>query len=257
MATGNTIEITRSHLQNLAVPATANITKVTTLSSYNWIEAPTPTIAVPGCPSRWNPPQGRHKVNKDQGLICIAQNAARNPSSPLEPLFRALYLTDPSYDIAKIDIVTDRNNMRKLLSYVNPHTSRNGLEPFTILVEVKNNTAILCRTETKTVELVQPNEHRGFGHEFEKAYTTCVIPESIGHHRIISYQLGGLNFVVRHETDGYVASPVHANQPSRHDANDSLSFQLASLTLEHDATISSTVTDSNQSSLATGTKLTV
>ena len=145
-------------------------------------------------------------MKKDSGLIYIAQNAARNPDSPLEPLFRALYTTNPSFDIRSIDIVTDRNNIRKLLSFVNPSLSKGGLEPFAIGVEIVGNTAIFCREEAVTHEIVGPNDFRGFGHEFEKAYTTEQISGSTGHHRIISYRFGGLNFLVRHETDGYVGN---------------------------------------------------
>jgi hypothetical protein len=256
MATSKRVDISRSELQSIATPATATITNVTPLSSYNWIEAATPTIAVPGCPSRWNPPQGSHKVKQDHGLIYIAQNAARHPSSPLEPLFRALYLADPSYDVTKIDVITDRNNIRKLLSFVNPATSKNGLEPFTIRVEVKNNTAILCRTETQTVEVIARNQFRGFGHEFEKAYTTCALPNSTGHHRIISYKFGDLSFLVRHETDGYVKSPTQADQITRDDSspadNSGLSGLLGTLNLGP-----STATSSTAASPATESKLTV
>ena len=43
-------EISRLDLQNLHVPSEARITDAEYLSSYNWIEADTPTIAVPGGP---------------------------------------------------------------------------------------------------------------------------------------------------------------------------------------------------------------
>jgi len=44
---------------------------------------------------------------------------------------------------------------------------------------------------------------KGYGHNFEKAYTK--IPTgSTGHHRIVGYTFGGLKCLVRHETDGYV-----------------------------------------------------
>ena len=99
--------------------------------------------------------------------------------------------------------MTDRNNIRKLLSFVDPSSNRNGLEDFTINIEVTQNTAIFCRDETKTVEYIGPDEFRGYGHEFEKAYTVNQIRGSTGHHRIISYRFGDLNFIVRHETDGY------------------------------------------------------
>ncbi|KAL2822294.1 hypothetical protein BDW59DRAFT_180929 [Aspergillus cavernicola] len=187
---------------------TATVTKVKHLASYNWIEASAPTIAVPGSPSLWTPPTATQKqVKRDSGLVYIAQNAARHPECPLEPLFRALYKTHPSFNIRGVDLVTDRNNIRKLLSFINPTTAKNGLEPFSIEVEVINNTAIFCRSETKTVEVIGPHQFRGHGHEFEKAYTTEQIEGSTGHHRVISYQFGGMKLVVRYETDGYIARP--------------------------------------------------
>ncbi|KAG2005067.1 hypothetical protein GB937_009024 [Aspergillus fischeri] len=179
------------------------------------IEASIPTIAVPGSPALWTPPQAaQRQVKKDSGLIYIAQNAARHPESPLEPLFRALYIAHPTFDIQSVDLVTDRNNIRKLLSFVNPSLDNNGLEPFTIEVEVTNDTTIFCRAETTTFEVIGPRQYKGFGHEFEKAYTTAQLEGSTGHHRIISYRLGGMKLVVRYETDGYIARPSKASTAS-------------------------------------------
>ncbi|BCS00013.1 uncharacterized protein AKAW2_50354S [Aspergillus luchuensis] len=188
-----------------------SICEVEHLSSYNWIEAPVPTIAVPGIPPLWSSPKIAKRVAKDSGLIYIAQNAARLPECPLEPLFRALYMTNPSFDINSIDLVTDRNNIRKLLSFVNSDPAKKGLEPFTINVEVENNTAIFCRTEAETKRYIGPDEFMGFGHEFEKAYTTNQIYGSTGHHRIISYRFGDLRLMLRYETDGYVNVPSNAD----------------------------------------------
>jgi hypothetical protein len=138
MAPTTVFEISRKDLQELDTPKSASITDVKHLSSYNWLEAPhsTPTIAVPGSPARWLSPGVPHRLKKDSGLIYIAQNAARHPESPLEPLFRALYITHPSFNIHLIDVVTDRNNIRKLLSFIDPSSNRNGLEEFTINIEV-------------------------------------------------------------------------------------------------------------------------
>ncbi|KAH7016037.1 uncharacterized protein B0I36DRAFT_395699, partial [Microdochium trichocladiopsis] len=197
---------------------------------HNWIEAPTPTIAVPGSPALWSAPGGPRQLKKDSGLIYIAQNAARHPDSPLEPLFRALHITNPSFDLRSIDVVTDRNNIRKLLSFVNPGLSSNGLEPFTIGIEVIKNTAIFCREETKTHEFIGLHEFKGFGHEFEKAYTKGRVTGDTGHHRIIAYRFGDLNFIVRHETDGYVATTLQASS-SKGPEYDGLSGMLASLSL--------------------------
>ena len=103
---------------------------------------PTPTIAVPGSPALWSVPGVSRRLKRDSGLIYIAQNAACHPESPLEPRFRALYTTCPSFDIRSTDVVTDRNNIRKLLSFIDPSSTRDGLEAFTINIEVRKNTAI-------------------------------------------------------------------------------------------------------------------
>ncbi|RAL06614.1 uncharacterized protein BO97DRAFT_409528 [Aspergillus homomorphus CBS 101889] len=189
-----------------------SITNVKHLSSYNWIESRTPTIAVPGCPPLWSPPRSSKKVDKDSGLIYVAQNAARYPESPLEPLFRSLYIENPSYDICAVDLITDRNNLRKLLAFINPSLSKHELKPFTIEVEVTNDTAIFCRAETKAIDFIKPNEFKGYGHEFEKAFTTSQIAGSTGHHRIISYDFGGLKLIVRYETDAYIELPEPQGQ---------------------------------------------
>lgn len=232
MASTALAEISRLDLVKLKVPPLASIDGVKQLSSYNWIEAPTPTIAVPGSPPLWSAPKVPRRLKKDTGLIYIAQNAARHPESPLEPLFRALYVADPSFDIRLIDVVSDRNNIRKLLSFVNPASSRNGLEAFTIGVEVVKSTAIFCREETLTHEFIGPHEFRGFGHEFEKAYTKGQISGSTGHHRIITYRFSDLNFIVRHETDGYVnADKMMSPSTSEKMESDSLSSLLGSLSL--------------------------
>ncbi|RAL13381.1 uncharacterized protein BO97DRAFT_413376 [Aspergillus homomorphus CBS 101889] len=197
-------EISRAELKDTHLKK-VSITNVKHLSSYNWIEAASPTIAVPGSPALWTPPTTPKKIDKDTGLIYIAQNTARHPDSPLEPLFRSLYIENPSFRIDSVDLVTDRNNIRKLLSFVSPPLSKNRQEPWVISAElVKNtNTVIFCRWETKTSEVIGPHEYKGFGHEFGKAFTTEQVLGSTGHHRVISYQLGPLKLMVRHETDGY------------------------------------------------------
>ncbi|KAF4765753.1 hypothetical protein HAV15_003268 [Penicillium sp. str.  len=222
-------EISRLGLESFA-PAEAIITDVKHLASYNWIEAPTPTIAVPGSPAKWSAPPGRRQVKKDSGLVYISQNAARHPDSPLEPLFRSLYIENPAFDINSIDIVSDRNNIRKLLSFIKPTLSKNGLDAFTIQVDMTAQTAIFSRNETATYEVIGPGEFRGFGHEFENAYTISQIKDSTGHHRIISYRLGALSFLVRHETDGCVGD-LKSSVKDEESTGDNLADILNSLSI--------------------------
>ncbi|CAI7602588.1 unnamed protein product [Penicillium discolor] len=221
-------EISRHSLDS-SDPAEAIIADVKHLASYNWIEAPEPTIVVPGSPALC-------------GFVYITQNAVRHPNSPLEPLFRALYIEQPSFDIDSIDVVTDRNNVRQLLSFVNPTQRKNGLDSFTIQVDMTAQTAIFCRAETATYEIIGPSEFRGFGSEFEKSYTINQVMNSTGHYRIISYRLGGLCFLVGHETDGYISDP----KPSVKDdlsTGDNLTEILhpLSLTLETTSTVQASV----------------
>jgi hypothetical protein len=150
-----------------------------------------------------------------------------------------LYLSHPSFDIASIDVVTDRNNIRKLLGLINSRWSNYKQENFTIHVEVINNTAIFCREETKTVEYIGPDEFRGYGHSFEKKCTRRQVRGSTGHHRTISYSFGGLKLVVRFEADGYVGvtGAQLSLQPTSNQAPsiDDLSSVLDFLSLSHES----------------------
>jgi hypothetical protein len=221
-----------------------SISNVEHLSSYNWIESSSPTIAVPGCPPFWSPPQTPRKVAKDSGLIYIAQNAFRHPESPLEPLFRSLYTEKPSYNIHQVDLITDRNNVRQLLSFVNPNLSRNGLEPFTIEIEATSNTAIFCRAETETHTFIGPHDFRGYGHEFEKAFTTTQVSGSTGHHRIISYNLGDLKFIVRYETDAYIEEASKLQPQSVGSEHENFLNMMENLSLSRPETYSRLATES-------------
>ena len=151
----------------------------------------------------------------------------------MEPRFRALYTTDPTFDIRTIDVVTDRNNIRKLLSFVIPNLNKHEPEAFTINVEITKSTAIICRAETKIFEVIKPWQHKGFGHEFERTATIEQVDNSTGHHQIISYRFSDLIFVVRHETDGYVdtSAKISASDKEGEPENSTLSDTFGSLSL--------------------------
>ncbi|KAK3186844.1 hypothetical protein K4F52_004288 [Lecanicillium sp. MT-2017a] len=216
-------QLLRAELDSLTTTAEARISDVKPLSSYNWIEKPTPTVAIPGCPALWSPPDKERKLEPDSGRVYIAQNAARHPTSPLEPLFRAVYTTNPSFDLSQVDIVSDRNNIRKLYAFVNPSSQKYSREPFTIGVEVVGDTVIFCRQETAVVQVIKPGEFFGYGHEFEKNYTKEQVQGSTGHHRIISYRFCDLSLVIRSETDGYVDDQTQ-NDDQLNQVMDSLSL---------------------------------
>ncbi|KAI9687226.1 MAG: hypothetical protein M1822_002269 [Bathelium mastoideum] len=161
----------------------------------------------------------------DSGMRYIDQNAARNPTFPLEPLFRALFTLKPEYEIGNIDLVTDRNNVRKLLRFV-----KGSSEAFRFEVEIAGGkTALFTRNEDKATEMIQG--FKGYGHNFESAYTKKS-SGSTGHHRVVSYKFGDLRCIVRHETDGYI-DDAHgsATTTSTAKGNDDLSDLLEALSI--------------------------
>ncbi|KAK7214109.1 hypothetical protein V2G26_021287 [Clonostachys chloroleuca] len=212
MASSTTAEIHLSDLRDSNAPRPVSITDVKHLSSYNWIEGTTPAIAVPGLPRLWTPPKGSQRLQKDSGLVYIAENSARHPASPIEPLFRSLLMTHPSFNLGSVDVITDRNNIRKLLQFVNPDRGTYEAKAFTINVELVKDTAIFGRTEPVISEHIAPHEFRGYGHQFEEKYTTSKLSGYSGHFRIISYRFCSMNFIVRHETDGYIEGAGYREQ---------------------------------------------
>lgn len=172
----------------------------------------------------WSPPATVRPLDPDTGTVYIDQNAARYPASPLEPLFRALLVENPGFSPGDVDLVTDRNNICKLLRFVQASSN----DSFQILVEVVGNgdkaTALFTRLEPKTVEVIQG--FRGYGRNFGKAYTKVSAVGMKGYHRVVGYAFAGMRCVVRHKTDAYVGG---SNNPKG--AGDSLSNALGGLSL--------------------------
>ncbi|KAF5664581.1 hypothetical protein FDENT_12834 [Fusarium denticulatum] len=77
---------------------------------------------------------------------------------------------------------------------------------FRMLVEKVGKTVHLIRRENSPREKIEGV--RGFGHTFPEAYTTwdSSVKRSTSHQRILSYQFGGLDLMVRFEGDGYISS---------------------------------------------------
>ncbi|RPB29209.1 hypothetical protein L211DRAFT_833071 [Terfezia boudieri ATCC MYA-4762] len=177
------------------------------VASYNWCEkAGKPGIIVPGLAARWTPPSLPAWLNPDSGIFYIDQNAYRWPTSPLEPALRALFTLHPTFDLNPIDIVTDRNNLRKLFRFV--CGNQKFMHEFKFYVEVINRTVLVTRWEKRAANVVAGGEFRGFGHTFEKEFTkyTKGLEGSTGHHRVAKYKFGGLNMMVRFTAEAFLGS---------------------------------------------------
>ncbi|KAE8163791.1 hypothetical protein BDV40DRAFT_132392 [Aspergillus tamarii] len=174
---------------------------LTTLTSYNLLPKQRKTIVVPGSPSIWRPPNTPRKVKADAGKYQLDPNRHVFPKCSLEPLFRALSLTQPTMKLNDIDLVTDRRNLRLLLGFV---SGKKG--PFRIDVEVVNSTVLFSCWTPRATSYVKG--FHGYGHEFEKASTRQpkTVRDSLTHNRIIRYMFGDVKIIMRYEVDGCTGS---------------------------------------------------
>ncbi|KAL5519749.1 hypothetical protein ACEPAG_1409 [Sanghuangporus baumii] len=171
--------------------------EVTPIASYNWTNDKEPTIFVPGCPPIWQNRPTPFRLERDSGVSFIDQNTYRVPQYPLLPLVLAVDHLSPDFDFSSIDIVTDRNNLRKLLRWINGTISLD----FRIDLQLSGSTVLFTRYESTKVEV--ESGRLGFGRNFEQ-YTTKRLAgceSSTGHHRIITYDYGRLKLLVRFEVD--------------------------------------------------------
>lgn len=194
------------------------------IASYNWSDSDEPVIFVPGmssfsfsfmkqeihkvltliqgCPAKWRSPSLPHQVAKDNGQSFIDQNGYRSPSASFDPFFKALLTMHPDFNMRPIGLTTDRNSLRKLLRFVSGKVPRS----WRIDIDVIEDTMFFTRWEENQIQMITGARDSGYGHEFERAFLhfDSNLQQSSGHHRIIRYDLGGIDCLVRFEVDGYV-----------------------------------------------------
>ena len=126
-------------------------------------------------------------IERDQGVQYIDQNAHRSKTHPILPLVVSVRNISPNFDYSKINIITDRNNLRKLMSWAGT-SDTSPCEDFRIDIDVvgkDKNTVLFTRWESRNYE-----EHRyGYGHNFVKATTSKLqhCENATGYSRIIQY----------------------------------------------------------------------
>ncbi|KAF8498004.1 hypothetical protein JB92DRAFT_2985577 [Gautieria morchelliformis] len=225
-------------IETIPVPSAAgqsspvSIKSLEALASYSWLEAATPTIIVPGSPPVWRGRTMPYTVPRDTGLVFIDQNAARLSSSPLLPLIAAVSHHAPGFSLASVDFVTDRNGLRKLSRWASGDP-KSGT--FRIDIDlVGHKTVLMQRWETETTQVGGP----GYEQAFEKASTNRTVgcEDAIGHHRIITYDLGGLKMLVRFKCDACLSKESTNESESQtveveHDPLDELTTGLQKLTV--------------------------
>ncbi|CUA75100.1 hypothetical protein RSOLAG22IIIB_01742 [Rhizoctonia solani] len=238
-------------------------TNVVPLGSYNWTDHSIPTIVIPGAPPLWKEPTLPLQLEPDVGDSFIDQNAARLPMHPLEPMFRAIDVTQKQlgndFKLANenIDIIADRNSLRKLTRFISSHGPNRDPRPgsnreFRIDVQLASNgrTLVLNRHEENSIR--KSTGFNGYGFSFEKATTEEIAPllgvnstrthisrfKSTGHHRITRYDLLGLRFLVRYEVDAMESIPAaEPTAVARKDDLDDLAATFAQTSLSESTSL--------------------
>ncbi|KAK5113790.1 hypothetical protein LTR62_003174 [Meristemomyces frigidus] len=121
-------------------------------------------------------------------------------------------------DLDDIDIIVNRNSLRKLLDFA----AGKRQDPFRIDLHLVHQTLFLTRREKSARVMMGCNRNtRGYGQNFEKTFTTPVagLNSSSSHHRVIKYRLGSLICAVRFEIDAQYPSGSGASdvQPDTED----------------------------------------
>ncbi|KAH7348504.1 hypothetical protein BKA65DRAFT_476916 [Rhexocercosporidium sp. MPI-PUGE-AT-0058] len=190
------------------------------IASYNWVNGKEPVIIVPGSPPAWTPPAQDAKLKSDSEDVFRDINAARYPSYPMEPTIRSVLAMQPDFELEAVDIVACGSTIGNLLRCA-------GAQPraFRFDVNVVGDTVFFIRRENSPTEII--TDLRGYGHTFPEAYTTWdrEVRNSCSHQRVIQYEFGGLQVLIRTETDGYLKPTTRQVASSTGAANDDPSLE--------------------------------
>ncbi|GAB1728014.1 hypothetical protein NU195Hw_g2979t1 [Hortaea werneckii] len=186
------------------------ITAVEAIASYNWLDNHDPTLLVPGMPPLWDPPEGPVHLPPDTGTFFIDPNAGILPTSPMEPLLRAVLHEHPAFSFSDLDLITDRWALSRFLS---------SQDDWSLAAQVVGGKIIFIRLEPEKEMKIQPHQFRGFRRNFEKEFLDYQedCRGSRAHYQIITYQLGGLHIMLRHAAAGYFAAAESTDQPLKAD----------------------------------------
>ncbi|KAF5360700.1 hypothetical protein D9756_004995 [Leucocoprinus leucothites] len=231
----------KCHTFNLPTEAGARDVKATItdcqyIGSYNWVSDHNDvSIIVPGSPREWQEQPLPFTVPPDVLGHYREQYDTRMRSAPLLPLLLAVnhwhertHSQPSQYPWHSVDFVTNRNSLRHLLrifrtdnggsngrggrganyrrgSFTHPYS-----KPFRIDIELTGTRTILLNRWEPTDS--EPTYINSYGFNFENAFTREAEAvsalddsgETARHHRINSYDFGGLKMVVRSEIDACI-----------------------------------------------------
>ncbi|TFY79676.1 hypothetical protein EWM64_g4340 [Hericium alpestre] len=219
--------LSRPQTEAAATEDEVDIQNMTFLGSYNWVDSEEPTIIVPGSAPQWADRKAPFTLAPDEGLRFLDQNDFRMPSSTLLPLLLAVDEMGKEVEWPKIDFVTDRNGLRKLMRWIDHEPKA---EDFRINFELAGERTVLFnRWEPNTKDLAGNGKTFGLAFEREMTKATPECEDSLVHYRVIKYDLFGLNVVVRYKIDAYLPTEKSHATPASASTPDDLADSLATL----------------------------
>ena len=164
------------------------------VGSYNWSPKSTPEqpiMVIPGEASRLVGNLDKQQLRKSSYEQMCDENRFYMSDYPMEPLFRAVSICSPDFDFNAIDIATDRNNLRKLLEFVEDTRK----ESFRIDFQKIDNLIVFIRNEENAKQFCDD-----YGKDFEHRFTNDS-GENGSYRQIVTYKLGDLKILTRFEVD--------------------------------------------------------
>ncbi|KAH9947479.1 hypothetical protein B0H21DRAFT_335611 [Amylocystis lapponica] len=213
------------------------IKDLTYLGSYNWVDSAQPTIIVPGSPREWTERETPYTVSPDKGIHFPDEDGHRMPGMRYLPLFRAVDIvaeeSGDHIDWSAVDIVTDRNGLRKLLRWIHLGPESTKLKEFRIDTQLAGRRTILFnRWEARTKERLSGGYGFGFKRESTVPAQGCEESAMASHHRIVKYDFDGLIMVVTFEVDAYLPQHTTTTSPPASSSDmEKLTDQLSSVSL--------------------------
>ncbi|KAH7016982.1 hypothetical protein EDB80DRAFT_703938 [Ilyonectria destructans] len=167
--------------------------------AYSWVKESSPTVYVPGDPPRFISTQVPFSIPRDSKEHFTDRGTFQLPKYTFEVVFRAMEVMNPDYRFDDVDVLIDRNSLRKLLDFVRGNYSN----MFRINMFIVHNTLVVEMWEAMTKMISQGSQNTGWGHNFEKAITRPGpgMEDHAEHGRVLRYDFGGLRCAVRFEVD--------------------------------------------------------
>ncbi|CAD6446923.1 0cf884ff-87e1-46aa-b8b0-1f0a495ac970 [Sclerotinia trifoliorum] len=170
------------------------------VTSYNISNGKPTTIMVPGSPPKWSPPALPTTLQSNIGSKLTDKEAYQAQVST-NSLFAALSVSIAHTDtrtLPSTDLIIDRNVLRKLLDFVGGKVDQS----WELNVQMVRNTMVFEKNE----QGVARYSSQGYGIPFERAflkYEDDSLKGTSGHYRMATYEIGGMQWMVRFEVDGY------------------------------------------------------